>query len=327
MVWIPAGILKAGSPLDAVPRMFDEEMPLTDVPMSGFYIDVLPYPDEPGAIPTVNVTRDEAAALCAQKGKRLCTELEWERACKGPENFTFEYGNAYQAFVCSTGAPPEQGAKRPTGDRIACKSGFGVREMHGAAFEWTDGPWGRGTKGDLGVVRGGNGQQGEVVGRCVNAVARPPSSKSPTVGLRCCAGPRNDAKIDLAVQVGHILDKMPRTEDLPKAIAQLGCGAPEKGECVFPRGWVWRPAGNVEIYLKGGCVGQGVQSRCGIVMAMMVGDRANVLGKVDTGREIPEVVTVKIDRRVRVRGADAQGPFFQELIWSAGKVEVRMLAR
>jgi hypothetical protein len=62
-------------------------------------------------------------------------------------------------------------------------------------------------------------------------------------------------------------------------------------------------------------------------MAMMVGERANVLGRVDTGREIPEVVTVKIDRRVRVRGADATGPFFQELIWSAGKVEVRMLAR
>src|SRR5579883_2586174 len=81
MVWIPAGVLRAGSAPDEVPRVADAELPGTEIAIGGFYIDVLPYPDETGAIPTTNVTRDEAARLCDKQGKRLCSELEWERAC------------------------------------------------------------------------------------------------------------------------------------------------------------------------------------------------------------------------------------------------------
>jgi formylglycine-generating enzyme required for sulfatase activity len=81
MAWIPPGTLRVGTPADRVPRVADEEPAGTFAEMSGFYIDQLPYPNEPGAIPTTNVTRDEAEQLCAGKGKRLCTELEWERAC------------------------------------------------------------------------------------------------------------------------------------------------------------------------------------------------------------------------------------------------------
>ena len=84
MVWVPAGTLRAGSAIDDVPRVADAEMPGVDVALGGFYIDVLPFPDEQGAIPSTNVSREEAATLCQSKGKRLCSELEWERACKGP---------------------------------------------------------------------------------------------------------------------------------------------------------------------------------------------------------------------------------------------------
>jgi len=52
--------LHAGTPADRVPRVADEEPAGAPVSMSGFYIDMLPYPNEPGAIPTSNVTRDEA---------------------------------------------------------------------------------------------------------------------------------------------------------------------------------------------------------------------------------------------------------------------------
>src|ERR1700734_3782011 len=92
MVWIPTGLLHAGSELDEVPREADTEPPGVEVPLGGFYIDVLPWPDEVGAIPTTNVSRDEAARLCESKDKRLCSELEWERACKGPDNARYEYG-------------------------------------------------------------------------------------------------------------------------------------------------------------------------------------------------------------------------------------------
>ena len=84
MVWIEAGALIAGTSPDQLPRIADEEMPGVQVVMHGFYIDQYPYPNESGAIQTTNVTRDEARSRCELIGKRLCTELEWERACKGP---------------------------------------------------------------------------------------------------------------------------------------------------------------------------------------------------------------------------------------------------
>ena len=145
MIWVPAGTLRAGTAKNKVPRIAEEEMPGVDVLLGGYWIDALPYPNEPGAIATSNVSRDEAAQLCTAKGKRLCTELEWEHACKGAANATYEYGDDYTADKCSTGMAIEEAARRPRGDRIACKSDFGVREMHGGPWEWTDATWGRGS--------------------------------------------------------------------------------------------------------------------------------------------------------------------------------------
>ncbi len=80
---MPNGALVAGTPPDAFPRLADEEIPGEQFILNGF-IDVFPYPNEEGAIPLTNVSQEEARGLCAEKSKRLCTELEWERACKGP---------------------------------------------------------------------------------------------------------------------------------------------------------------------------------------------------------------------------------------------------
>ncbi|MGD0528913.1 MAG: SUMF1/EgtB/PvdO family nonheme iron enzyme, partial [Polyangiaceae bacterium] len=144
MVWIPTGVLHAGSELEEVPRVADTELAGLEVPLGGFYIDVLPWPNEAGAIPTTNVSREEAARLCDGKGKRLCSELEWERACKGPDNLRYEYGASYDAKACVAGIAADVSARHPSGDKAACRSGFGVREMHGGAWEWTDSPWNRG---------------------------------------------------------------------------------------------------------------------------------------------------------------------------------------
>ena len=138
MTWVPPGTLRAGTPPDRAPRVADEEPAGAPVEMGGFYIDMLPFPNEPGAIPTSNVTREEAEQLCSGKGKRLCTELEWERACKGPENASYEYGDTYRASACGTGVAPEEAAHRPAGEHAQCKSGFGVADMHGGVWEWTD---------------------------------------------------------------------------------------------------------------------------------------------------------------------------------------------
>ena len=46
MVWIPPGALVAGTPPDGYPRLADEEIPGEQLILSGFYIDVYPYPNE-----------------------------------------------------------------------------------------------------------------------------------------------------------------------------------------------------------------------------------------------------------------------------------------
>jgi sulfatase-modifying factor enzyme 1 len=321
MIWIPSGVLRAGTPPDRVPRVAEAELPGTDVALGGFYIDELAYPDESGAIPTTNVTRDDASRLCAAKGKRLCTELEWERACKGPQSTTYEYGDTYRPQVCGTDAPIEQTAKHPSGGNLPCKTGFGVRDMHGGVAEWTDSPWERGsTDASLAVVRGG---AGEIGARCANAAAREAASKGPALGFRCCAGPKNDARVNLEVKRGPVFEHASGDAiSLPvEALGGVTCGGHGDTACALARAWTWRPVPNVELAIRGGCVGLSASTRCGLAVAA---PSARLLAQVDCGREVPEVVLVQGgEHRVRVRGWNERGPFFQELVYSYGRVEVK----
>ncbi len=337
MEWIPEGVLHAGSSVDEVPRVADAEMPGVDLPMSGFYIDLLPWPDEVGAIPTTNVSRDEAERLCESAGKRLCSELEWERACKGPTNTRYEYGSTYDAARCEIGAPAGISAKHPSGGRSACRSAFGVEELHGGPWEWTDSRWTRGAAsqdrarsgpGHLGVVRGGNGREGELLSRCANARQMTAGDRSPSVGFRCCAGPRNEVEVTLEVKVGPAFERVPHaTEPSPplEALGGTACGPPSApAPCSISRAWTWRPVPNVELTLSGGCVGRDPAARCAVALSRNSGDHSDTLAQIDTGREIPEVVLVEgLDRKIRVRGADLRGAFFRELVFDFGRVEVR----
>ncbi len=324
MAWIPPGVLRAGTPLDRAPRISDEELPGTEIPLGGFYIDLLAYPNEPGAISTTNVTRDEALRLCEGKGKRLCSELEWERACKGPENATYEYGNEYRSTTCQTGVLAELASKRPTGDRHACKSGFGVMEMHGGVWEWSDSPWGRGSKeSDLGVLRGGNHVAGELVGRCANAIARPLTTKGTTMGLRCCAGPRNDANVELAILPGASLERASKAEDLTTLLVPLAERAWNTATPIaFVRAWTWRPLPNEELVIGAGCAREPRQIRCGLVIARPAGKVAHLVAHFEAGHEAPEIAQLGEPRKIRARGADAQGPFVRDLVYSYGRVDV-----
>jgi formylglycine-generating enzyme required for sulfatase activity len=343
MVWIPAGVLRAGSAIDEVPRVADAELPGIDVALGGFYIDALPWPNEVGAIPTTNVSRQEAALLCSGKGKRLCAELEWERACKGPDNTRYEYGATYDPHPCGGGRPADVAARHPSGDRRSCRSAFGVQEMHGGAWEWTDSTWGRGAtgasrsvratedgraEGALGVVRGGNDTAGEVATRCAFAKATVAGARSPVTGFRCCAGPRNEAEVTLVVKTGLPFEKTARPSQASPVLDALGgqaCGPPlSPAPCSLSRAWTWRPVPNVELSLAGGCLGRDPNARCAVAVSRTVGERVDTLAQIDTGREIPEVVLVEgADRRIRVRGADIHGPFFREVVFSYGRVEVK----
>ena len=201
MVWIPPGVLLAGTPPDRLPRVADEEMAGEQVVMRGFYVDVFPYPDEAGAIPTTNLSHSEAKDLCEAQGKRLCTELELERACKGPANLTYEYGDAYKPSVCGTGIAR---SLIPNGYNSACQSAFGVHDLHGGVWAWTASQWKRDalttgetskpppqtSKAGLFTIRGGNGAPGELLARCANGRGVKAEARREDVGTRCCAGER-----------------------------------------------------------------------------------------------------------------------------------------
>jgi formylglycine-generating enzyme required for sulfatase activity len=331
MIWIPTGTLKAGTPKNKAPRIPDEEMAGVDVSLNGYYIDALPYPNEVGAIPTSNVSRDEAEQLCAAKGKRLCSELEWEHACKGAANASYEYGDDYAQDKCGTGVTAEEAARRPTGDRIACKSDFGVREMHGGPWEWTSSAWGRGHKEDLGVLRGGNAVAGELVGRCANAIGRTPSTKSPVMGFRCCKGETNPAKVELSLTQGRALEQQLKPENarIGRMARQIpNVTLPDTNHFFVTSAWTWRPSPNETLILASGCAAYENNIKpvgCALFAFRPDADPKNdqVLAGVAADVGIGEMVIANGARQVRVRGLLSQGGLYaRELTYVYGRVVI-----
>jgi sulfatase modifying factor 1 len=331
MVWIPEGALVAGTPEGRVPRIADQEMPGQQLVLHGFFIDQFAYPNEEGAIPRTAVTQGEAEALCVEQGKRLCSELEWERACKGPENATYEYGDRYRADVCSTGRAPRM---LPNGYRQGCRSEFGVRDMHGGVWEWTASRWGRGGDPKLWALRGGNGEAGDVVGRCANAVPRAGNAASPTLGFRCCMGEVNEARVTVPVDRGKALETRPQVD--PGVVQRLEEIVPEevKGALEGFGGWRpaalwdWRPIHNTRFLVGGGCAGGVRAQRCGVLVAEMVGGQPQFMAWVWSGIW-PATVRLATDSRSKlwVYGGDRTSQLRQAVWFESGRLRLGELQR
>jgi hypothetical protein len=333
MVWIPPGVLIAGTPLDKLPRVADEEMAGEQVVMRGFYVDVFPYPDEVGAIPTTNVTQDEAHALCEAQGKRLCTELELERACKGPGNQTYEYGDAYKPAVCGTGVAR---TFVPNGVNTACQSGFDVHDLHGGVWSWTASQWKRDPgKAGLFTQRGGNGAAGELLGRCANGRGARADVRREDVGVRCCAGEPNSFEVVLSVTRGEPLRWQPADDHLAPQLEKLvppevqdaaRAGRPDDHYRV-ERLWTWHPLGNEELVLGGGCVRPGgavtkSQAACGVVIARMRFDTAVSLSWVSSEWWQPTIAEAETPRELFLQGGDRNGAFRRRVSYAWGRIAV-----
>jgi formylglycine-generating enzyme required for sulfatase activity len=159
------------------------ELPLTSQEVASFCIDEFEFPNQPGAAPRVNVTWLEAKRECEALGKRLCTEDEWEKACKGPGNARFPYGSDFDARKCNT-AGSSSAPLGVAGGFEGCRSGYGVADLSGNAAEWTDTYFGSTRER---VQKGGAfNQPGDAV-HCAARKKGNPESRSPSVGFRCCA--------------------------------------------------------------------------------------------------------------------------------------------
>jgi hypothetical protein len=326
MVWVPGGVLIAGTPPDRLPRVADEEMAGEQVVMRGFYVDVFPYPNEVGAIPTTSVTQAEARELCEGQGKRLCTELELERACKGPLNTAYEYGDAYKPAVCATGTARNL---VPNGVNAACRSAFGVHDLHGGIWQWTSSQWGRDTtKPNLVTVRGGNGVEGELLGRCANGRGVRADARRSDVGVRCCAGEVNSFEVVLSVTRGDPLRwqapdgrMAPMLEKLaPQEIHDAVRGKRPEEQFRVERMWIWHPLGNEELIVGGGCAHPPGEAMCGVVVARMRFDTPVLLAFVSSDLWQPTVGETETPREIFLYGGDRNGAFRERVSYEWGRI-------
>jgi len=183
MIYIPTGPYVAG-------RMHSEEDAPAFEPLAklrevdGFIIDAFEYPNLKGALPAYGVTYAEAEANCTAAGKRLCTADEWEKACKGPGNTVYSYGDFYDPEFCGEGL---EDRGYPAGSRPECRSRWGVFDISGSFREWTmTAPQEKETRR---IVKGGvrhNPQRGT---RCSFFTDESTGFKDGSMSFRCCRDP------------------------------------------------------------------------------------------------------------------------------------------
>jgi len=121
----------------------------------------------PGAVPQGYLTQVQAAAACAEAGKRLCARAEWEAACRGAAGWTYPYGAARQPGVCNDARTPHpvveyfgtseswiwseldhpcinqlHDSLDRTGANAGCVTPEGFFDLMGNLHEWIDDPAG-----------------------------------------------------------------------------------------------------------------------------------------------------------------------------------------
>jgi len=230
---IPTGSFHAGSVPGDPGRRPDLEPKLVPIELGAYKIDRLPYPNDPNRPPLVNVSREDAERLCGERGERLCTELEWERACKGEDDERYPTGDGWD---------PECG-KAPT----RCESGFSTLGMGAAVGEWVKNDLAPGTPKALGLVRGAAADAPAEEHRCAARHGTSPTTKDPKIGFRCCEGPPNARvlpepalgtayeKVHLGVEkLRDLLKADPITSELAKDVRFFR--EPDSGETVVSRG-------------------------------------------------------------------------------------------
>ncbi len=207
MVWIPGGKFIRGQW-----RSYDYglagEKPETPTDVGGFWIDKNPLHHTPaevpegasaeqkaaiearnvelGGRPIRDITFNEGQRLCADRGKRLCSEKEWEKACKGPDTFSYAYGDTFQADACPASGwfPPFYAVDdySKADGFSTCVSGFGVVGLSGGVLEWT-----KTKRGEKLIVKGGAIGNEDTGTRCAGRDGRAPNFSHASIGTRCCA--------------------------------------------------------------------------------------------------------------------------------------------
>lgn len=180
MVFIPSGTFVRGR-LNQEDPLANADEPLAEViQVPAFYVDRHEFPNRFGQAPVAKVTWKKAEETCKTFNKRLCSADEWEKACKGPPNFIYSYGDTWDASFCGG----EMSEPYTAGSRTDCISYYGVHDMSGGMREWT------GTEVTISsgryVVKGGQRGNPEKGTRCAYTVDEDGSYSDNLLSFRCC---------------------------------------------------------------------------------------------------------------------------------------------
>jgi sulfatase modifying factor 1 len=159
-----------------------------------------------GAVPQGYASGSLARSACISAGKRLCSEQEWVRACRGEQDRDYPYGSSYEPGACNvarTGHPAailhgkassshrdprlnlvadaDGPLLRSTGSSPRCRSQWGddaIFDMVGNLDEWIDDERGR-------FVGGFYARQTRA-GCAARVSAHPNAYFDYSLGVRCC---------------------------------------------------------------------------------------------------------------------------------------------
>ena len=230
MVRVPAGPFERGRshtlPDDGqkwVPELLQDDRPVRTITLDAFAIDMhevtsreyaemvaagqakAPFywrgnrpEDGKEDHPVANVTWEEAAAYCAWRGKRLPTEGEWEKACRGgAEKTKYPWGDE----PASKERAHYDGVAGPANVCQLAKNAYGLCDMAGNVWEWTADWYGKDDYADSAeanpkgpesgvyrVLRGGSWADAAKFLTCAHRSYARPAERSPNIGFRCASG-------------------------------------------------------------------------------------------------------------------------------------------